>query len=223
MSTARIGTGPLRPITRSGRASYRSIRAFGRLLLRPVWKITVSGIDRLPTGVAYVVAPVHRSNADFAVLVAVIPRVMRFMAKDSLWTSRPLGRFIEFNGSFPVDRTHTDRDALRRCEEVVAGGDPVVMFPEGRRKDGPTVEDLFDGPAFVACRNRIPIVPIAIGGTDHALPRGAKMVRPSRIRVVIGEPIYPDVSATGRVPRRAVSETTDVLRSELQRLYSQVR
>ena len=99
----------------------------------------------------------------------------------------------------------------------------MVMFPEGRRKDGPTVEDLFDGPAFVACRNRIPIVPIAIGGTDHALPRGAKMVRPSRIRVVIGEPIYPDVSATGRVPRRAVSETTDVLRSELQRLYSQVR
>lgn len=222
MSRARIGTGPLRPITRGGRASYLIIRAVGRVLMRPLWGIEVVGADRLPTGVAYVVAPVHRSNADFVVVVAAVPRVMRFMAKEDLWSQRWLGRFIEFNGSFPVDREHPDRDALRRCEESVAGGDPVVMFPEGRRKDGPIVGALFDGPAFVACRNRVPIVPIAIGGTAAALPRGSVVVRPARVRVEIGEPIYPDVPATGRVPRRAVTETTEAVRVELQRLYDGV-
>lgn len=222
MTGARIHSGPLRPISRAGIASYRSFRTVGRLVLAPVWRMKVIGLDRLPTGVAYVVAPVHRSNADFAVLVAVLPRVLRFMAKDSLWTSRLLGRFIEFNGSFPVDRIHADRDALRRCEEGLAGGDPVVMFPEGRRKEGPLVEDLFEGPAFVACRNRVPIVPIAIGGTVEALPRGARMIRPARIRVVIGEPIYPAVPATGHVPRRVVHETTELLRGELQRLFDGV-
>jgi 1-acyl-sn-glycerol-3-phosphate acyltransferase len=223
VSKALIDRGPLRPISKWGRVSYRCFRALGRLILKPLWGLKVEGLDRLPVGVAYVIAPVHRSYVDFAVVAAVIPREVRFMAKDSVWKWRWLGRFIEFNGSFPVDREHADRDALRRCEDSVAGGDPVVMFPEGRRKDGPVVEDLFDGPSFVACRNRVPIVPIAIGGSTDAMPRGAKMIHPARVRVVIGEPIYPDVPPTGRVPRRAISENTTQLREELQSLYDSVR
>ncbi|MBS1836929.1 MAG: 1-acyl-sn-glycerol-3-phosphate acyltransferase [Actinobacteria bacterium] len=223
MSRALVHHRPLRPISTGGRWSYRTIRRIGILVVRPLWGLRVEGLERLPVGVAYVVAPVHRSYVDFAVMVAVIPRVMRFMAKDTVWRWRWLGRFIEFNGSFPVDREHADRDALRRCEQAVQGGDPVVMFPEGRRKEGPAVDELFDGPSFVACRNRVPIVPVGIGGSERAMPRGAKMIHRARIKVVIGEPIYPDVAATGRVPRRAITENTELLRSELQSLYDTVR
>lgn len=193
------------------------------MVLTPLWGMDVDGLDRLPVGVAYVVAPVHRSYVDFAVMVAAIPRVMRFMGKDTVWRWHWLGRFLEFNGSFPVDRDHADRDALRRCEQALQGGDPVVMFPEGRRKEGPVIEDLYDGPSFVACRNRVPIVPVAIGGSADAMPRGARMIHRARIRVVVGEPIYPDVPVTGRVPRRAISENTALLRAELQSLYDSVR
>lgn len=219
MSRVLVHRERLHPVSAPGRWSYRTIRFIGMVILKPLWGLRVEGRDRLPVGVAYVVAPVHRSYADFAAMVAAVPRVMRFMAKDSVWKWRWLGRFIEFNGSFPVDREHADRDALRRCEDAVAGGDPVVMFPEGRRKEGPLVEDLFDGPSFVACRNRVPIVPVAIAGTDDFMPRGSRGIRRARVRVVIGEPIYPDVPATGRVPRRAVTENTEHLRAELQRLY----
>jgi 1-acyl-sn-glycerol-3-phosphate acyltransferase len=223
VSKALIDRQPLRPLTRWGRISYRFFRGIGRLILKPLWGLRTEGLDRLPVGVAYVIAPVHRSYVDFAVMAAVIPREVRFMAKDSVWKWRWLGRFIEFHGSFPVDRETADRDALRRCEDAVKLGDPVVMFPEGRRKDGPVVEDLFDGPAFVACRNRVPLVPVGIGGSEKAMPRGAKMIRPARIRVLIGEPIYPDVPPTGRVPRRAVTETTERLRDAIQELYDEVR
>lgn len=223
MSQALVHHRSLRPISTAGRWCYRSFRRVGIVVLRPLWGLRVEGLDRLPVGVAYVVAPVHRSYVDFAVVVAVIPRVMRFVVKDSVWKWRWLGRFIEFNGSFPVDRDHADRDALRRCEQAVQGGDPVVMFPEGRRKDGPVVEDLFDGPSFVACRNRVPIVPVAIGGSVDAMPRGARMIHRAKVRVVIGEPIYPDVAATGRVPRRVITENTELLGRELQSLYDEVR
>lgn len=223
MSRALVHHRPLQPITAGGRRCYHAFRAVGRAILRPLWGLDVEGLDRLPVGVAYVVAPVHRSYVDFAIVVAVVPRVMRFMVKDTVWKWRWLGRFIEFNGSFPVDRDHADRDALRRCEQAVQGGDPVVMFPEGRRKDGPVVEELFDGPAFVACRNRVPIVPVGIGGSVDAMPRGARMIHRARVRVVIGEPIYPDVAATGHVPRRVVSENTDTLREEMQSLFDRVR
>lgn len=223
MSRLLVHRTALAPISGAGRWCYRIVRWIGLVILKPLWGLKVEGLERLPVGVSYVVAPVHRSYPDFAIVIAAIPRVMRFMVKDSVWKWRWLGRFLEFNGSFPVDRQHADRDALRRCEQAVDGGDPVVMFPEGRRKDGPLVEDLFDGPAFVACRNRVPIVPVAIGGSTDAMPRGAKMIRPARVRVLIGEPIYPDVPAGGRVPRRAITDTTEALRSELQRLYDVVR
>jgi 1-acyl-sn-glycerol-3-phosphate acyltransferase len=217
------GRGPIGPITSAGRTSYRAIRAIAVFVTGLVWRIKVDGRDRLPAGVPYVVAPVHRSYVDFLVVAVAVPRVMRYMVKDSIWRWGWLGRFIEFNGSFPVDREHADRDALRRCEESVSGGDPVVMFPEGRRKDGDLVEDLFDGPSFVACRNRVPIVPIGIAGSQDAMPIGKKMVRPARIRVVIGEPIYPDVPLTGRVPRRVVTENTTLLRDAVQDAYDEAR
>jgi len=211
------------PVSAAGRVSYRLLRGLTVAVCALFWRLEVDGRDRLPTGVPYVVAPVHRSYVDFLIVAATVPRVMRYMVKDSIWKYAWLGRFIEFNGSFPVDREHADRDALRLCEEAVQGGDPVVMFPEGRRKEGPVVEDLFDGPSFVACRNRIPIVPIGIGGSDRAMPIGRRFFRFAPVRVVIGEPIYPDVPLTGRVPRRVVTENTELLRAEVQRLYDEVR
>jgi 1-acyl-sn-glycerol-3-phosphate acyltransferase len=210
-------------VSRAGRLTYRAVRAVAVVLTSGLWRIRVEGRDRLPAGVPYVVAPVHRSYVDFLIVAVAVPRLLRYMVKDSVWRAPRLGRLIEWGGSFPVDRGNADRQALRNAERAIAGGDPVVVFPEGRRKEGPVVEDLYDGAAWVACRNRVPIVPIGIGGSDRAMPIGAKVVHPAHVRVVIGEPIFPDVPLTGRVPRRMVVETTDRLRDEVQRCYDAVR
>lgn len=205
------------------RVGYRCLRFVLETWCRTFWRMEVQGRDRLPSAGPFILSPAHRSNIDFLVTGASIPRVMRFMAKDSLWQAGWFGRFLEHMGAFPVNRERPDRRALRNCEEALVHGDPVVMFPEGRRKAGPVVEDLQEGPAWVACRYRVPIVPVGLGRTDAAMPIGAKMIRPVRLRVVIGEPIYPDVPATGRVPRGAVAAVTEQLRTEVQRCYDQSR
>ena len=125
--------------------------------------MTVVGRDRLPTVGPFILSPSHRSNVDFLVTGAAIPRVMRFMAKDSLWSNDRFGRFLVHMGAFPVNRGRADRRALRNCAEALAHGDPVVMYPEGRRKSGQVIEDLQEGPAWVACRARVPIVPVGLG------------------------------------------------------------
>ena len=51
-------------------------------------------------------APVHRSNVDFALAALVTNRPMRYMGKDSIWKSKPLGRFVSMLGAFPVHRGH---------------------------------------------------------------------------------------------------------------------
>jgi 1-acyl-sn-glycerol-3-phosphate acyltransferase len=141
------------------------------------------------------------------------------MGKDSVWKFGALGWLLDHMGAFPVNRERVDRAALRNCEEALALGEPLVMFPEGRRKAGDVVEDLQEGPAWVACRYRVPIVPVGLGNTDRAMPIGARWLRPGKLTVVIGEPIYPDVPVTGRVPRGSVAAVTEQLREQVQRNY----
>ena len=189
------------------------------VICRLLWRVRIDGRDRLPSGVPYVVAPVHRSYVDFLVIGVAMPRLCRYMVKGTVWRSALAGRLAEYVGSFPVHRDRADRTSLRIAVEALALGDPLVMFPEGRRKEGPLVEDLFDGPVWVASRARCPVVPVALIGTEQAMPIDRPRPRPARVRVVIGEPIYPDVPIEGRVPRAAVAAGTEELRRSLQDLY----
>jgi 1-acyl-sn-glycerol-3-phosphate acyltransferase len=145
---------------------------------------------------------------------------MRYMGKDSIWKSKPLGRFVSMLGAFPVHRGSADRDALKASSEIVEGGSPLVLFPEGTRMSGPVVEELFDGAAYVAARAGVPIVPLGIGGSERMMPKGAKLPRFQKLVLVVGDPIpAPERTEGGRVPRSAVAKVTERLHGELQVLF----
>ena len=200
---------------------------FGRTVIvgffRLFTRLTVEGREHVPATGAFVVAPGgHRSNVDTPVIAAVSKRRLRFMGKDSLWVG-PLGWLLSAWGGFPVVRGTADREALRRCIEVLEGGEPLVVFPEGTRQSGPVVQPLFDGAAYIALRARVPIVPVGIGGSERVMPKGKKLLRPRKMHLVVGPPIQPPVDAEGRVPRRAVKELTEQLHTELQRLFDEAQ
>ena len=102
------------------------------------------------------------------------------MGKDTLWRNRAFGWLLSALGGFPVTRGTADREALRRCIEVLGMGEVLVLYPEGERKDGPIVQPLFDGAAYVAAKAGVPIVPVGIGGSDRVMPRGARFVSRAR-------------------------------------------
>jgi 1-acyl-sn-glycerol-3-phosphate acyltransferase len=163
---------------------------------------------------------VHRSNVDFALTCVITRRPMRYMGKDSIWKVGLLGRFVSMLGAFPVHRGSADRDALKACVEIAEGGSPLVLFPEGTRESGPIVQVLFDGAAYVAARAGVPIVPLGIGGSEAMMPKGAKVPRPKRLVLVVGDPIpAPARTEGGRVPRSAVTALTERLHGELQELF----
>ena len=131
---------------------------------------------------------------------------------------------MPFLGAFPVSRGAADREALRTCIEVIEAGEPLVMFPEGTRRSGPVVEELFDGPAYVSAKTQVPIVPVGIGGSEAMMPKGSKLIRPSKLAIVIGEPLQPPVPPEGgRVSRKAVEQLTDELRADVQKLFDDAR
>ena len=206
------------------RVAYRFFWSLLWLACKAWFRFRVVGKQNLPAEEAYILAPVHRSYLDTPVGGMVTARRQRFLGKESLWRNRAAGRFLTIVGGFPVERGTADRAALRACQEVLERGEPMVMFPEGTRQHGPVVDpDLMHaGPAFVAARAGVPIVPLGIAGTDHAMPGGSMLIRPVRVVMVIGEPIRPP-EVDGRIPRRMVDELTERLRVGLQGCFDEAQ
>jgi 1-acyl-sn-glycerol-3-phosphate acyltransferase len=213
---------------------YAVVRAVLVGWCRLYHRLTVDGKENVPTDVPYILAPVHRSIVDTFAVAIVTRRRLRYMGKEELWKVRWFGRIIDMLGAFPVHRDATDREAFRRCVEVIEGGEPLVLFPEGTRRSGPMVTELREGAVYLAARTNVPIVPVGIGGSEMALPKGTRFPRPVKIHLVVGEPITVKVAAerpsrgtsgrrADRLSRRELHETTERLRAELQTLFDRAR
>jgi 1-acyl-sn-glycerol-3-phosphate acyltransferase len=199
---------------------YRVVRALIVGFSRLYWRLSIEGREHIPAEGPFVLAPVHRSNVDFAIASTVTKRRMRFMGKDSLFKPKPFAAFITALGAYPVHRGAADREALRRTIEMIESGEPVVIFPEGTRQTGPEVQKLFEGAAYVATRTGVPIVPVGIGGSEKAMPKGSKMLHPTKVTVVIGPALHPKAPEEGkRTSRRAIHELTEELHTEIQKLF----
>lgn len=210
-------------LSRAQRITWRVAHALVSALAKLWFRYEVHGRENLPASGAFILAPVHRSNLDTPLLPMIRRQPVRFMGKDSLWkASRAADWFLTMLGGFPVDRGAADRGALRVAEEILERGETLVMFPEGTRRSGPVVqeENMFDGPVFLAGRQQCPIVPVGIGGSEAAMPRGSKFVYPRKLVFVIGEPIPPPAPGpSGRVSRKTVRDETEQLRQTLQALF----
>ncbi|MGI8776932.1 MAG: (d)CMP kinase [Acidimicrobiales bacterium] len=212
------------PPTGAARALYAVVRMVVNGICRTYWRATYEGLDNIPASGAFVLAPVHRSFIDFGLVAAASKRRIRYMGKDSLWKVGWFGSFISALGAFPVRRGAADREALRRCIDIVRSGEALVLFPEGTRQSGPVVNDLFEGAAYVAIRTGVPIVPVGIGGSERALEKGERLPRPVKVHVVIGAPIEPPPpKASGHPSRSALKQLTADLHTEVQRLFDQAR
>jgi 1-acyl-sn-glycerol-3-phosphate acyltransferase len=203
---------------------YFPLRAVLRAVTVAYFRPRVEGTAHVPGSGPVILAPVHRSFIDFLAAAQVTKRRLSYMAKDELWRSPRFGRLLEAIGAFPVDRTGVDRRAMARAQAVLERGGVLVLFPEGTRRAGPVIGELHEGAAFLAARTGAPIVPVGIGGTAEALPKGSKLVRPVKVHVVVGTPLRPPGrSPGGRVSRHQVHRLTEDLRAELQRVYDRAR
>jgi 1-acyl-sn-glycerol-3-phosphate acyltransferase len=85
------------------------------------------------------------------------------------------------------------------------------------------VQPLFDGAVYIAARAGVPIVPVGIGGSEAVMPKGTRLIRPSRVHVIVGQPIDVRSGDGARVPRSAVREASEELHSRLQQLFDEAQ
>jgi 1-acyl-sn-glycerol-3-phosphate acyltransferase len=163
-----------------------------KLLFRP-W---VEGEENIPDEGAAIFASNHLSFSDSIFLPLSVPRRMTFLAKSDYFTGRGIkGRltaaFFRGVGQLPVDRSggRAGEAALRSGLRVLRRGDLLGIYPEGTRSPDGRLYRGRTGVARMALEAGVPVLPVAMIGTDKAQPTGKKIPKLMRIGIKIGAPL----------------------------------
>jgi 1-acyl-sn-glycerol-3-phosphate acyltransferase len=162
-----------------------SVATLGRIWFR----LSVAGADHVPREGRLVLASNHLSVLDPALIGAVMPRELDYMAKTELFGIPGFGALIRRLNAHPVDRTGSDSAALRLALRLLGAGRAVLVFPEGTRGIEGRLQPARPGAGMLAALSGAPVVPVYIQGSGRALPRGAVVPRPARVTVTFGAPI----------------------------------
>ena len=190
---------------------YRIAATVVKPLMRTWFRIRLEGHEHVPEAGPVILASNHRSNMDPVLLASAVERPVAFMSKAELFVP-PLGWIMRWIGQFPVRRGGIDREALRRTDAVLARGSMLGLFPEGTRGDG-DFSAVHPGLAYIVVRQRCPVLPVVIFGTERVRRRFGWLPFASPVRIVIGPPVDLPRGASDRAGRRAASE---VLQQRLQ-------
>ncbi len=177
-----------------------------------VWKRAADevliGRERVPEGPCLFISN-HLSNADgFTLQRALGSRRVWFVAGNKLQSTVMTRIASEVVDTVPIRPGSADVEAVRRAIELLRRGSSVLIFPEGTRSRSASLLRGKKGVALVASRAGVPIVPVALTGTERRMPiddrdMGGERIRRARVVVRFGEPFsYADVEPRGPVDDR---------------------
>jgi 1-acyl-sn-glycerol-3-phosphate acyltransferase len=168
---------------------YRILRPLAILLCKIFFRFQSKGRENIPKRGGFILASNHLSYLDPVALGVACPRKLNFMAKEELFVNPFFSWFVSTLGAFPVKRDSADLSALKEAIRRLNKGMVLVLFPEGsRRFDGVSSEPQ-SGIGFLAVKLNVPVIPAFIKGTEVALPKGAKFIKPAEISVQFGKQI----------------------------------
>jgi 1-acyl-sn-glycerol-3-phosphate acyltransferase len=165
------------------RVLYELMRGFCRLVFLLTMRVHLRGRYNVPRKGPFIIASNHLSWMDVPLVPAYLPGKVIYMAKEEVFLSK-VGWLARFLGAFPVKRGEGDRHAIRAADEQLKQKKVLVIFPEGTRSKSHTLGKGHAGLGLIALRADVPIVPVAIWGSENALKKFG-----AQITISYGEPM----------------------------------
>jgi 1-acyl-sn-glycerol-3-phosphate acyltransferase len=173
---------------------------FKYVLLGPLLSLLgrpkVEGLEHVPSSGPVILASNHLAVMDSFYLPLVVRRRITFLAKAEYFTGTGVKGwfqrwFFTAVGQVPIDRTDADsaRAALRTAQQVLDQGKLLGMYPEGTRSPDGRLYKGKTGLARLALESGVPVIPVAMIGTNVVNPPGTNMLRFGRVTVRFGKPM----------------------------------
>lgn len=196
---------------------YSFLRIF---ILKPFFKIMfrfkVYGVENLPKNSAFILASNHVSFLDPVALGIASPVELHYMAKENLFCNKFIKKFFNKINMFPVKRESHDAGAIKEAIKRLKAGCPLVIFPEGGRSADGSLKDAKLGAGFLAYLAGVPVVPAFIKGSQRALPKHSKLIRPERIAIYFGKPIFPETDIANKGKKESYQNFTQTVMEQIK-------
>lgn len=192
---------------------YPVAKAIMTPLFRVSWKFDLHGLENIPASGGAILCPNHTSVLDSFFLPALLSRQVTYVGKAEYMDSWKTKHLFPALGMIPIDREGGDaaERALSAAERVLRKGELFGIYPEGTRSRDGRLYRGHTGPARLALRAGVPIIPIGISGARDVMPPDAKFPK-LRLPVTIrfGKPIgverYLDRAGDHLVLRQIIDE-----------------
>jgi 1-acyl-sn-glycerol-3-phosphate acyltransferase len=204
---------------------YPPVIGFVKTMFRVLdLKITVTGAEHIPTSGGAVLASNHVSYLDFIFCgLGAQPskRLVRFMAKKSVFDHRVSGPLMRGMRHIPVDRD-AGTAAFRAATTALKDGEVVGVFPEATISESFTVKELKSGATRLARTAKVPLVPMVVWGPHRLWTKGHPKDLTQRhvpVTIRIGAPIEIPKGTSPDATTLELRERLSVLLDEAQRGY----
>lgn len=207
---------------------YRAAKFVAAPTSRLAWPQSVEGVHHVPRQGPVILAANHLALIDPLFIGVACPRTVRFIAKQELFDEgnlpkRAVAGLLRALGPLTVDRRpgQSSREAMDNSLNVLHNGEVFGIFPEGTRSPDGRLHRGQTGIAWLALTADVPVVPLALAGTDRILPPGRSIPSFNRVGVRFGPAV--DLSpwegqANKARPRR---EATDAIMAAIAKLSGQ--
>jgi 1-acyl-sn-glycerol-3-phosphate acyltransferase len=180
-------------------------------------RVSREGLQNIPQRGPLLIVINHLGDADVPALISSLPFAPDALAKIELYDFPVLGKLIDLYGVIWLHRGKPDKRALRAALECLAEGRVIVIAPEGRYSLTGALEEGTHGAAFLAYKSGVPILPIALSGTENEnVYSHMKRLKRAQVHVRVGETFRLEENASAR--REAMSGGTRRIMAEIANL-----
>jgi 1-acyl-sn-glycerol-3-phosphate acyltransferase len=201
---------------------YRVSRVVAGPFLRGLWRPQITGSEHIPPAGGAILASNHLSLVDSIFLPFLVSRPVTFAAKSEYFTgNRPgqrfAGAYLRATRQLSVDRasTRSAQETLQAALDLLKSGELFGIYPEGTRSPDGRLYRGRTGVGWLALASGVPVIPVAMVGTDRVLPPGHTIPSLHRVGVRIGKPLtfegYRDTRPAARARRLITDEVMEAI------------
>ncbi len=204
---------------------YRTGRLFRKLghaisKVNPNWNVHIEGYEHIDDRTPYVVVSNHLSNADIPV-ISNLPWELKWVAKKELFRIPVVGWMMRLAGDIPVDRgaSASKVGAFKKCRFYLDRKVSVMFFPEGTRSRSGKLNRFATGAFDLAIREKIPVLPLVLDGTQGCLPKDSWKFEPDvHVKLKVLDPIE-----TAHLEREDSRELMETVRNSIAQQLAEWR